>query len=247
MKRKHSQNTGNQGTPFVKGMQTFASNTLDFLFPRSCVVCGDLLLKKEMEVCWSCWSELPFSLHGYGPDNPLAKSLFGRIALHGAYYFLLYERGASVSKVLKAIKYEGAKTMAFRLGEEIGRKLLKSNSTGPFSHLIPIPMHPKKEKIRGYNPACILAQGISKSMGIPVVENFLVKGKETSSQTLRGRLDRWYQTEGNFECNFKGEKFTHPVLVDDVFTTGATIERCLEALYLVSFPKASVISLALTV
>ncbi len=228
-------------------MQILASNTLDFLFPRSCVVCGDLLLKKEMEICWSCWSELPFSIHEYGPNNPLSKALYGRIALRGGYYFLQYERGSSVSELLKAIKYEGAKTMAFSLGEEIGRQLLKSKIESPFSELIPVPMHPKKEKNRGYNPACILAQGISKSMGIPVVEKFLNKGKETSSQTLRGRLDRWYQSEGNFECNYNGEKFTHPVLVDDVFTTGATIERCLEALYLVSLPKASVISLALTV
>ena len=89
---------------------------MDFAFPRACVCCGDLLLKSEMEMCWVCFARLPFSVHGYGLQNPVAKSLWGRVPVAGGYYLLNYQSRTMTSKVLKSLKYDGGVIMAKKLG-----------------------------------------------------------------------------------------------------------------------------------
>lgn len=220
---------------------------LDFAFPRSCVCCGDLLLPSEMELCWVCYAKLPFSVHGYGIQNPVAKSLWGRVPVMGGYYLLNYQSRTMTSNVLKSLKYDGGLIMAKRMGELMGEELLLDPMYSRCDALIPVPMHPKKELKRGYNPALVIAQGLSESLGIPVIESVLVKQNTTVSQTKKNRLERWYQTQHVFGLNGLLTGVGHVALVDDVFTTGATAERCLRSLYAGGLEKASVISLAFTV
>jgi ComF family protein len=220
---------------------------MDFAFPRACVCCGDLLLKSEMEMCWVCFARLPFSVHVYGLQNPVAKSLWGRVPVAGGYYLLNYQSRTMTSKVLKSLKYDGGVIMAKKLGALMGEELLRTDTFLHCDALIPVPMHPKKELKRGYNPAMLIAEGISMSMGIPVMGKALVKRNATVSQTKKNRLDRWYQTQHSFEVSEDWAGLDHVALVDDVFTTGATAERCLRALYLGGVKQASVMSLAFTV
>jgi predicted amidophosphoribosyltransferase len=158
---------------------------LDFAFPRLCACCSDNLLRSEMEICWSCYANLPFSVHGYGMENPVAKSLWGRTPLVGGYFLLNYKAKSEASKMMKALKYDGGVMMAEKLGELMGEELLKDPNYRPFSHLVPVPMHPKKEKKRGYNPAYLIALGMSKSLKVPVNEKVLVKSKMTATQTKK--------------------------------------------------------------
>jgi competence protein ComFC len=220
---------------------------LDFAFPRLCACCSDNLLRSEMEICWSCYANLPFSVHGYGMENPVAKSLWGRTPLVGGYFLLNYKAKSEASKMMKALKYDGGVMMAEKLGELMGEELLKDPNYRPFSHLVPVPMHPKKEMKRGYNPAYLIALGMSKSLQVPVNEKVLVKSKMTATQTKKNRLDRWYQTKHSFEFVGKEDHWEHVALVDDVVTTGATAERCLRSMYVNGVMSASLVSLAYTI
>lgn len=231
----------------VEFVKTAMDDWLDFAFPRVCACCGDNLLKSEMEICWSCFANLPFSAHHYGESNPVAKSLWGRTPLVGGYYFLNYRAKSETSKMMKALKYDGGVILAEKLGEMMGVELLNEQNYKPFTQLIPVPMHPKKEMKRGYNPAALIARGMSKSMGIPVVEGALIKTQLSSSQTKKNRLERWYQTGHTFEFLEGETEWQHVALVDDVVTTGATAERCLRSMYTNGVLSASLVSLAYTV
>jgi ComF family protein len=220
---------------------------MDFAFPRACVCCGDLLLKSEMELCWGCYVKLPFSIHSYGYQNPVAKSLWGRVPIHGGYYLLNYQSKTMTSRLLKSLKYDGGVIMAKSLGELMGEELKKQRFEQVCDALIPVPMHPKKELKRGYNPAQLLAEGISIGLGVPVVENVLIKRNATVSQTKKNRLERWYQTKHDFDVLGAMGEIKNIALVDDVFTTGATAERCLRSLYAAGVEGASVLSLAFTI
>jgi len=233
--------------PLKRWLGNVADDWMDFAFPRECVCCGDLLLRSEMEVCWVCYAQLPFSVHAFGLHNPVAKSLWGRIPVYGGYYLLNYQAKTMTSKILKSLKYDGGVIMAHRLGELMGEELKKQGFHLQCDGLIPVPMHPKKELKRGYNPAKLIARGIAESLGVSMIENALIKRNATVSQTKKNRLERWYQTQHDFDVTSVGEGLRHVALVDDVFTTGATAERCLRSLYSAGVERASVLSLAFTV
>lgn len=231
---------------FQQAVKAAASDWLDFAFPRACVCCGDLLLKSEMEICWVCYAQLPFSVHHFGDQNPIAKAMRGRVPLYGGYYLLNYQSRSMVSQVLKSIKYDGGVIMAKKLGALMGDELKSKVRCAQIDALVPVPMHPKKALKRGYNPALILAQGISSAMGIPVIENALVKRNVTVSQTHKNRLERWYETKHIFEFGGTPENVKCVALVDDVFTTGATAERCIRSLYDGGMERVSMLTLAYT-
>ncbi len=228
-------------------IENMVHDWMDFAFPRSCVCCGDLLLRSEMEICWVCYSQLPFSVHGFGMNNPVAKSLWGRVPIWGGYYLLNYQSGTMTSSVLKSLKYDGGLIMANKLGKLMGEELYKQGFQQHCDGLIPVPMHPKKERKRGYNPALHLAEGIAEGLGVPVVNKALIKRNATVSQTRKNRLERWYQTQHQFDVVGEKLELKRIALVDDVFTTGATAERCLRSLYSVGVEQASVVSLAFTI
>jgi ComF family protein len=228
-------------------MGNAAHDWMDFAFPRVCVCCGDLLLRSEMEVCWVCYAQLPFSVHSFGHQNPVAKSLWGRVPIWGGYYLLNYQSQTMTSHILKSLKYDGGVIMAKRFGILMGEELHKQGFHLHCEGLIPVPMHPKKELKRGYNPAKLIAQGISESLGIDLIENALIKRNATVSQTKKNRIERWYQTQHHFDVTTAAQGLKQVALVDDVFTTGATAERCLRSLYSVGVERAAVLSLAFTV
>lgn len=234
----------NKGMVFFKGA---VNDWMDFVFPRLCACCGDNLLKGEMEICWNCYARLPFSVHHYGVNNPVAKSLWGRTPIEGGYYLLNYTAKSETAKMMKALKYDGGVIIAEKLGALMGEGLMLDPNFSPFTELIPVPMHPKKQMKRGYNPAVLIAKGLSISLGVPVVENALYKRQMTTSQTKKNRLDRWYQTSHTFDFTPREQGYGHVGLVDDVVTTGATAERCLRSMYMNGVQRASLLSLAYTV
>lgn len=219
---------------------------LDFSFPRLCVICDDLLTSQEIGVCLHCYFALPFSVYEYGVNNPVAKSLWGRTPIVGGYSLFHYRSSTGIAKLVHAVKYDGQMKLAEKLGKTIANNLIESECEIQFSHLIPVPMHPKKLLKRGCNPAAQLAYGMSEVLNIPVMENALFKGVQTTSQTNKSRLERWLETENVYGFDNGGELWEYPVLVDDVITTGATAERCLRAMYVGGLPKASVVGLAHT-
>lgn len=221
------------------------TDALSLFFPQSCEVCGDVLVYGEKVICLSCLSEIPrtnFHLHS---GNTLEKVFWGRTRLERVSAYFHYTKGSAYQKLLHRLKYEGRKEIGYEIGRLYGAEL---KSTGVFSdvdYLIPIPLHPKKEKKRGYNQSLQIANGLAESLGIPVRPDLIRRTHFTDTQTNKSRIERWENVSEIFsvqDSNALTDK--HLVLVDDVITTGATIEACSEVINAAARCKISAISMA---
>lgn len=166
---------------------------------------------------------LPWVENNDGLQNEVAEKLQGRIP--SAYHFSLihFHKNHFVQDIMHHIKYQNGKTIADTLGLLLGERIQSINHN--IDSIIPLPLHPKKLQERGYNQAQIIAEGISKETGIPVINDFLIRTKHTQSQTKKTRLERIRNVSDTFEINTKvKQNYTHYLIVDDVLTTGATIE-----------------------
>ena len=204
---------------------------LDFTFPRTCVVCGDLLIRQEHDLCFTCYVNLPYSVYGLSKTNPICRGLAGRVPLELGYFLLDYRRNSGVSKMMKAIKYEGAESLAVKLGKEMGDRITRDHGDPDFTHFAVIPMHTSKVRKRGYNQALRLAEGITEVLSGELITDLFLQPKRSISQTKKNRAERLISTESKYQFNpkYKGFSLGHLCLVDDVMTTGSTIESCLKS------------------
>jgi ComF family protein len=164
-------------------------------------------------------------------NNPVSRIFWGRVNLSSATSFLFFNKGGSVQKLIHQLKYKGSIETGNFLGELMGNDLIKSDLYNTIDAIIPVPLHKKKLHIRGYNQSDIIARGIGKSMSIPTVSNTLIRTEFTETQTKKARYSRWENVKGKFGINNQEDiEGKHVLLVDDVLTTGATIESCAQTL-----------------
>jgi ComF family protein len=177
----------------------------------------------------------------------LDKLFWGRVSLVGTFALLHFYKNSSTQKILHALKYANKPETGIILGKEIGHKIKDLEFKSDADVLIPVPLHPKKQFARGYNQSEQLAKGISEITGIPTDNRFIGKLQHTSSQTRRGRFSRWDNVSGNFGLNKIKSSYKHILIIDDVITTGATLEAMIQSIRTV-YPelRISIISLALT-
>lgn len=207
------------------------SDFINLFFPRLCAACNEALLKNEAEICLSCIVNLPKTNYHINKENPLNKIFWGRIDIENvaAYYF--FNKGNKVQHLLHQLKYKGAKQLGEKIGLLYGYELLNSPSFKDIDYIIPVPLHPKKLKKRGYNQSEWLANGLSQTLNVPCNTTLLYRKVDSATQTKKSRFNRWENVSeifgvfDNVDINNK-----HILLVDDVITTGATIEACAKAL-----------------
>ncbi|NDV65681.1 ComF family protein [Bacteroides sp. 224] len=216
-------------------------------FPPCCIVCNRPLSESEEYMCLKCNMGLPRTNYHLYKDNYVEKMFWGRIPIQRATAFFFYQKGSEYNQLLHQLKYKGYK----EIGEAIGRVLATEiQSSGDFFHsidvVIPIPLHSRKKKKRGYNQSEWIAKGISNITGIPMDTVSVVREKDTDTQTRKSRMARWENVEGIFRLidpdGFQGK---HVLLVDDVLTTGATMEACAEVFNEVSGVRVSVLGVGL--
>jgi len=199
---------------------------LHLLFPHICAGCGTDLLDKESMLCIRCIAGLPetnFSVHA---GNPIEKMLWGRIPLAGATATYYFSKESLIQHLVHQFKYKGNKDLGLQLGRLLGKYLVQSDRFNAEA-LVPLPLFAVKEKRRGYNQATVLCDGIAEIMKIPVLKNAVSRPQHTDTQTKKGRLERWQNMEGKFVLqDEKAIANKHLLLVDDVITTGATLEAC---------------------
>lgn len=212
-------------------MRTAVSNVIDLLFPRFCLLCGSAVFEEyEKFLCLGCFSDLPLSMHSDPLENPMSKTLWGRCEFIMAQSLLNYQRHSIYADLFKEIKYHGRKDLAFYMGTLLGRKMKKELKHLDCVVLIPVPLARRKFWMRGYNQAEIIASGIAKSTGIPVNRNQLTRSVHRKSQTEKSRVERWLNIQSVYSCSKLPGRVKNVILVDDVMTTGATIESCVRAL-----------------
>ena len=227
-------------------MNTWFHSFWSLLFPRCCVVCGSPLSRGEECLCTCCNINLPRTGFHLRKDNPVECLFRGRIpGLKRASSFLFYRKGSDFRRILHMLKYGGYK----ELGEVMGRYMSAELSSGEFfdgvDMIIPVPLHRKKQKLRGYNQSEWIARGIASVTGIPLCAECMIREKNTETQTRKSTFERWENVEGIFRlCDTVHFEGKHVLLVDDVLTTGATTVACASAFAGVSGIRISVLTLA---
>lgn len=217
-------------------------------FPELCGACGKNLYTGEVQICVACLYKLPKTNFHKDAQNKVARQFWGRVPLMQAGAFLYFRKGNSVQYLLHQIKYGKRPELAIHMGKLYGQELLKSPKFIVPDALIAVPLHPKKKQSRGYNQSACLAEGLSKSLHIPVLEQTLVRDLNTDTQTKKTRFARYENLQEAFVV--KNEEILqgkHVLLVDDVITTGATLEACALALHKKAKVQISVCALAFAV
>ena len=196
----------------------------NLFFPEVCASCGTLLLKGEETVCLSCRYLLPKTGYELNPLNPLARSFFGQMPFNMVTAEFFFSKGGRVQHLIHGLKYEGCKDNGIFLGRETGKSLKNAPPFRDVDCLVPIPLHPKKEKKRGYNQSRVIAEGINAETGIPIIDGCLVRKVHTATQTKKSREERWENVKDIFQVTDNQRlKNKHVLIVDDVLTTGATL------------------------
>lgn len=215
-------------------------------FPQCCLVCGKTLLEGEEYLCFHCLSNMPRTHLYLHKDNEMEKELWGKFPIERASAYLYYSKGGDVKKLLTDLKYRGNADLGCFLGRCMTREMLSSGFFQGVDGIIPVPLHPRKQKIRGYNQSIMLANGISSVTNIPVWNDLLVRTQYTQTQTRKGSYERWLNVKDMFECTSPDRlRGKHVLLVDDVFTTGATLVACADAFRQIPDLRFSVLTLAL--
>lgn len=208
-------------------IQNLIRDFTNLLYPQLCPACDAPLHNSEKEICIKCEYDLPFTDFHVHQDNPLAKQFWGRVPLHSAMALLYFQQGNKTQNLMHQIKYKNQPQVGFLLGEMIGKRLIAGAGHKDIDYIVPVPIHQKRQRARGYNQSEYIANGIAEVLKVPVKTKVLIKYKETKSQTKHERFKRFENLEDVFmvlQPNLITGK--NILLVDDVITTGATLEAC---------------------
>jgi ComF family protein len=227
-------------------MKQIIDSFLDLLYPKTCIACNQLLTKSEIHICLHCSNKLNLGSYNYQIQNLIHLRLSGKVNIKFAYAPFIFTKNSIVQNMIHAIKYEGKRKEAFWLGGIVGQSICDELSKLPNPLLIPVPLHRLKLMKRGYNQSLLFAQGIAKTTQIELLDHILVRNEIKSSQTNFKRLDRWKNTEFVYELSGSDSLANKDiVLIDDVITSGATIESCAFAFNQHQINSFSVVSMSL--
>jgi ComF family protein len=219
---------------------------LSLIYPNICQLCGMSLFKHEKVICMRCKHHLPQARFAHR-DNPAAQVFWGRVPLKIVTTAFLYNKGNAIQKLIHQFKYRRNKAIGIFLGEELGKDLSHIPGHEDISIIIPVPLHPRKQKKRGFNQSEIIARGIAEKIDAEVHDSIMFRKSFSGTQTRKTKYERWQNVETIFAL--KNEKLIenkHILLVDDVITTGATIEACAHCLMKVEGVRLSVAAVAYT-
>jgi ComF family protein len=203
------------------------SPLIHLFYPHICRGCAVELNSLKETLCISCSGNLPYTGFAKTENNPVEKTFWGRIEVEAAMSLLYFTPSSITQKLMHQLKYKGCQQLGVYLGQLIGYELISSNRFSSIDAILPLPLFAAKEKLRGYNQATVIAEGISYVTKIPVFTDWIARTHFTETQTKKSREERWQNVEGLFKV-IKPDALKNKsiLLVDDVLTTGATLEAC---------------------
>ncbi len=219
---------------------------ISLIYPRVCMACNNTLVGNEDVLCTTCRFSLPETEFHLSPGNPIEQIFWGRIPVVHATSLLFFDKGSKYRHLLHQLKYKGAIEIGIFLGQLLGARLADSRFND-IDIIVPVPLHFKKLKSRGYNQSDKIALGVAKKMNKPVDNNSLIRTLHKSSQTYKGRYERWENSEGIFKLvSPENLNNKHVLLIDDIITTGATLEAAGSEILNFSSARLSIATIAYT-
>lgn len=217
---------------------------LGLLYPEFCAACGKNLVDQEKVLCTQCLYELPRTNFHKQKDNALDQIFWGRVEILQVSSFFYFLKGSKYRKLIHQLKYKGRSDIGFELGKLYGAELALEPAFIKPDLILPVPLHPKKERKRGYNQSLMIAKGLAEMLSVKVEPEMLIRKIYTQTQTKKARYERWENVEEVFGVNHpKKIAGKHLLLVDDILTTGATLEGCAQVLHKAADVKISIATL----
>ena len=222
------------------------SPVFHLMFPHICLGCGSDILDHDNFLCLECINDLPVTNYAQHANNPAEKLFWGRVPVTAAMCAFYFTKVSIMQNLIHEFKYKGNKEIGKFLGNMIGRSIEGSNRFKEISVIVPLPLFIEKEKRRGYNQAKILCDGISEILDLDVWTNHVIRIVDTETQTKKKRIQRWKNVEKTFRVlHPEALEGRHVLLVDDVITTGSTLEACASEILKVKNTKVSIAALAM--
>lgn len=229
----------------LKTIQEAAGDLFCLFFPNLCLGCGQPLIKGEEVICSICHFHLPKTYFHNDPENPLNRVFWGRVNIEAVAAYLYFHKGGSVQHLLHQLKYKSRPEIAVRIGKWYGLELHQADIFRDTELIVPVPLHPRKYRRRGYNQSQAFAEGLAAVMKAEQETGCLFRKVDSRTQTRKARYNRWENVENIFGVNHPERiKNRHVLLVDDVLTTGATLEACAQSLLEVPGVKVSIATIA---
>jgi ComF family protein len=226
-------------------LQQYFHSLGHFLIPEICPGCGHALRHNTNKLCWRCLAELPMTTFERHSENAVAALFYGRMRVEKAAAFLFFNAGSLSQQIIHQIKYKSNLELGKYMGILMAQPMLQQGWHQNIDAIIPLPLNRKKLLKRGYNQSLLLSEGLSDALRLPVETVAVMRTVFTQTQTRKSRLQRWANVEQVFDLSDAAALSNkHVLLVDDVITTGATIEACGQRLLQVPGLRLSVCSLA---
>lgn len=227
----------------IKGL----SWLINLFYPRTCICCETHLLDQEELICLTCRFDLPMVDNLDYRSNSITKIFQGRIPIEKGASFLFYHESGKTKKIIHHLKYKGRQEIGSIIGYWFGKSLVESNEFKDINYIIPVPLHRSKLRRRGYNQLTTFGKELSELLSIPFNENILQRKTFTKTQTRKKRLDRFQNTEARFIIEDRKKlNGKNILLIDDVITTGATLESCCKELLKSNDIKISILTIGIT-
>ena len=222
----------------------------DFLYlfyPKLCAICEHQLVKNETVLCTFCRHDLPLIYYSDYKNNKISQAFYGKIPIKKAMSLFIYRKDGKTKELIHQLKYKGNQEIGVFFGNWFGEILKENQEFSSVNFIIPVPLHKKKLKTRGFNQLTTFGERLSSHLKTPYLENILIKTSSTKTQTFKNRLERFTNSETKFLLsNTTILENKHVLLIDDVITTGATLESCCKELLKTKNIKISIASMAFT-
>jgi ComF family protein len=230
---------------FLFQKNNYLSHFTALFYPRLCASCGRHLSASEKVLCLICEHELPRTHFHLSRENPIYKKMYARIQLEHATALFYFDKGNRVQRLIHQLKYSCQPEIGGYLGKMLGNDLKYSDIFRSAEIIIPVPLHEKRLRKRGYNQSECFGQGIAEAMNIQMLPDVIERVVHTETQTGKNRFERWENVKNAFRFkNIHGIEGKHILLVDDVLTTGATLEACGNLLISVPDVRISIATIA---
>lgn len=219
---------------------------LNLFFPKVCLGCLTFLETQEAIICTQCRHDMPLTQHYLNPTNEAFKKFYGKIDIHHASAFLAFHKEGIVQTLIHHLKYKNQEEIGTLLGNWYAEDLKKIHPEIPFDIVIPVPLHPKKMRERGYNQTAQFGKTVAQNLNLEYNDRILFRKTYAKTQSKKNLLGRFKGIENAFDITNSAEKHNkHFILVDDVLTTGATLEACSRALLKIPGAKISIVCMAM--